>query len=89
MTLTPGPWKAYRDTLTQNAWTIDVQHKPGGHEKVYQEVAVAFRGEADARLIAAAPDMLEALRAAINADDSIPPNVAAIINKAIAKAEGK
>ena len=45
--------------------------------------------EANAKLIAAAPDMLEALKATINAEDSIPDYMAQIINVAIAKAEGE
>jgi len=45
--------------------------------------------EANARLIAAAPEMYEALVSTINADDYIPSYMAETINKAIAKAEGK
>ncbi len=44
---------------------------------------------ANVKLIAAAPDMLEALKATIDAEDSIPDYMAQIINAAIAKAEGK
>ena len=44
---------------------------------------------ANVKLIAAAPEMLEALKGTINAEDSIPDYMAQIINAAIAKAEGK
>lgn len=51
---TPGPWRAYTDSK-RRVWlvvsTVEGQDGP----------AVAVDGEADARLIAAAPDLLAAL----------------------------
>ena len=44
---------------------------------------------ANTNLIAAAPDMYEALKEMIGAEDSIPEYMAKVINVALAKAEGK
>lgn len=80
---TPGPWR-YSGRLG-HGYLID------------PNVAVAYgglasgktdQGEANAQLIAAAPDMLVALRCA-RADCYMPPHVAAHVDAAIARAEGR
>ncbi len=55
---TKGEWKAYKDNMMKDAYSIDVKHT--GHEKTYTEIAYAF-GEANAHLIAIAPNMAKLL----------------------------
>jgi hypothetical protein len=83
MTHTPGPWTIRRTGAAQVALAIAAN----GHDTV----AAFPRGtdkdyEADARLIAAAPDLLEALKWCADAMGSGPCRDAA--DAAIAKAEG-
>jgi hypothetical protein len=54
---TPGPWRAYQPRIT---WQIR-----GPQDEYVMEARYGVRQEADARLIAAAPDMLEALKVAL------------------------
>ena len=92
---TPGPWdvvvRGWRSTFT-------ITHPPFG---VLGEVAEVYQ-EADARLIAAAPDLLEALREAVieiaSVAGAVTPTTDMVINAhdclkramaAIAKAEGR
>ena len=78
MNYTKGEWRAYVGytfTMVKSAEPIAVIHSDND--------------EADAHLIAAAPEMYEALQFIINADDSIAPDMAEVINKALAKAEGR
>ena len=87
---TPGPW--YIDPIKAHA---------NGNRRIMAEqcTPVAVVPEhlaADARLIAAAPDLLEALKMVRDADDdckrdglpTIPPAARATIDAAIAKATG-
>ena len=86
---TPGPWFTHREGFS----TVYVEARIGGG--LIQEVAACGptaegheQQEANARLIAAAPDLLEALKWVQRAvvDDS--PDMWASISSAIAKAEG-
>lgn len=90
MNYTKGEWKAYKDPLTKNTYTIDIKHT--GHEKVYQEVAIVF-GVDNARLISAAPDMYEIFKNIIiqfeHGDMELDAHIEKDIRAAIAKAEGK
>lgn len=67
---TPGPWQVQSYWIigcTEDSWDIMAvanQYSPS-------RVAKVFRSEADARLIAAAPDMLDALRKAVDDNLSI------------------
>lgn len=101
---TPGPW-----TQTIGAWgNIGADNDSRGNGSVQvasislpseNEPAWAAEGKANARLIAAAPDMLEALREMTDlayklamASPDLNPEVDRIIPKAraaIAKAEGR
>ena len=58
---TPGPWTARKEGGT---WYVEV-----GHDQDYFDICELFGGgdkmEANARLIAAAPELLEALKKAI------------------------
>lgn len=87
---TPGPWTIQfvendlHPARAQGAYRIiecaQHEHDAGGDgSKV---------SEANARLIAAAPEMLKALRYVAN-DDGCPPDVADVVLRAIAKATGE
>ena len=53
---TPGPWETSRDAVPDGHTQVTVYAESDG-----ERVATAFRNEANARLIAAAPDLLAAL----------------------------
>ncbi len=78
---TPGPWTTSPDAVPDHHTQITVYAGNG------DRVATVFQTPANASLIAAAPDMLEALKAARgnSVDDS--PHVWGQIAAAIAKAE--
>lgn len=66
---TPGPWETSRDAVPAHHVQITVYAEADG-----QRVATVFREEANARLVAAAPDLLAACESAlslaqIDADD--------------------
>lgn len=91
---TPGPWSApYWDSNPgDRGWWIH-NGKQGAEEYA---VAVTFslnpQGEADARLIAAAPDLLEALQffvAPFAGLEVVPDGFIAKARTAIAKAKGE
>ena len=83
---TPGPWTAEQDpnSIMSDEWCIGAQG---------QIDMVAVCSERDARLIAAAPDLLAALKTVVaNAPDpycAITRYIDAQCRAAIAKAEGK
>ena len=86
MSHTPGPWSAHAHEST-DTYTIHVAGRS------WESWAVAHVGdctddEANARLIAAAPDLLEALKNVIR---GVPDTWDGVIKAraAIAKAEGK
>lgn len=101
MKFTPGPWVI--DTDTRPAEVCTVMHVPDSESKdqgfVYVRGAVGYWGAdekenmANAHLIAAAPDMYEALQQAITSmQDSGYQNSHVVIRAgkaALAKAEGK
>jgi len=86
---TPGPWwvtdHGVRDVGGYIAHTNSVQRYEGQDERYALEVA---QREADKRLIAAAPDLLEALQNLENDDNSIPAHAWALVQAAINKATG-
>lgn len=95
---TPGPWGCWASDLRGGRyWTVD---RPGAEDPI--DIHEADNGEADARLIAAAPDMYEALLAAkvviemMERPEGMGGRVNAALDKrlaqidaAIAKAEGR
>jgi hypothetical protein len=98
MTHTPGPWTT-RDRVISNRLVmmsndcVEVVNENGsGVAYLYKEnFGQNGMDAANARLIAAAPELLEALYAALPALESIHENGAPILDKvyaAIAKAEG-
>lgn len=67
---TPGPWQAQDYWIigcVEDSWDI----MAGANTACPWRVAKVFRSEADARLIAAAPDMLDALRGAVEDNLSV------------------
>ncbi|MCC4240345.1 hypothetical protein [Thalassospira povalilytica] len=78
---TPGPWKAHVTNLARSGQTeYEIHWSEDG-----ECVAEIVHGAPDAHLIAAAPEMLEALKhAAQNM-----PHPDQMIDDAIAKAEGR
>ena len=79
---TPGPWK-----VTPDSWVMTDTNPSQGIAKIITHV-VGF--PENARLIAAAPDLLEACRKALAILHYHNSNVtAASVEAAIAKAEGK
>lgn len=80
---TPGPWKASLPKGSSGWW--DVGNGEDSIATLYgPDEAIA----ANARLIAAAPEMLEALENIENDDAHMPAAIWDLIQKAIAKAKG-
>lgn len=79
---TPGPWIAHSYV---GAWCVI--HSANG---VFKNIALVPGGEADARLIAAAPDLLEALLVArgYTGYAQAEPDDMALIDAALSKALG-
>lgn len=93
-THTPGPWTA-RVKRTGESWWV-VAPRPNGQEGYLAEcVGRQEANEANARLIAAAPDLLAALRVLLGTSecscegDCVPDCTHVIARAAIAKAEGR
>lgn len=98
---TPGPWKATRRGIMainpQTGRYGAVVCQPNWRGLEPDDVWLDIPREANARLIEAAPDLLEALQMVRDADDdrksdgfpAIPPIARAKIDAAIAKAEGR
>jgi hypothetical protein len=65
MTHTPGPWEVYEGVNRDAHWhnRACVWSTSAGHLVAYTDFMTTEIAEANARLIAAAPDLLEALRA--------------------------
>lgn len=84
---TPGPWGLTRWTAPDDyGWSIKIGDAP--HR--LDVSAWSESSEADARLIAAAPELLSALkRMAAFACHTAPPDLCEAVYLAIAKAEGR
>lgn len=89
---TPGPWKAVKTTNTP--WSIVVNHDgplPNEHQGDLLTQISGLRWESDeanAHLIAAAPELLEALKRILE-NKFEPDKITCIAEAAIAKAEGR
>jgi hypothetical protein len=79
---TPGPWKA---RYNGSCWQIDDEHDA----VATTQFCYAPAGEANARLIASAPELYEALEAMIFAHDTIQPMDFEKARAALAKARGE
>lgn len=81
---TPGPWKLSNDSFAAGRRFVDADGRPIGRFLPHDQ-----NGAANASLIiAAAPDMLEALQNLENDNGAIPPHAWALVQAAIAKATG-
>ena len=97
MSHTPGPWIASpkRNELDLLEYSIDYNNENGSGHVATVDASRGERLEANARLIAAAPEMLEALRIALSALSDLVanyPSEAETYNRvesAIAKADGR
>lgn len=90
---TPGPWNALNDVST---WAVGAEYiDPEDGEQYFGHICEVPAGEANARLIAAAPDLLAALielgRFISEPDDTTHPMNKALAQAqaAVRKAEGK
>ena len=91
---TPGPWRLSKFSET----TVEAGDRgicsTGGYQQNFDTERVYSENRANARLIASAPDLLEALRGARNdlldlaGDQHLAPAIERI-DTAIAKAEGR
>lgn len=85
MAHTPGPWRFEQDGH-EPYWNVDMPMQDGSPGYGYAN-AMVYTTEDDARLVAAAPDLLAACRLALEAGDQDYAKF--IIAGAIAKAEGR
>lgn len=93
---TPGPWKAYPEALfngTHVAGRCPIVR--AGYLRIARvdRISISSRkmdqeGEFNARLIAAAPDLLEACREVLDTVEEWPGELEQKVRAAIAKAEG-
>lgn len=89
-THTPGPWTA-RPRRTGDSWWVEAPIE-GGRLGYLAECVGRNASEANALLVAAAPDLLQALRDVLEMiDHEIPVSVGSLgkARAAIAKAEGR
>lgn len=91
---TPGPWLIAKTPPIQNIDGIAIVNSSDKNPPYIARVTRWYaESEANARLIAAAPEMLEALKLALQTllELGLPENLAGIVNvkNAVAKAEGK
>lgn len=85
MSFTPGPWDyIVRPTLIHIETALD---NPSGAG--FPICSIPKKAEGNARLIASAPELLEALESIENDDGRIPESIWAMRNAAIAKAKGE
>ncbi len=80
---TPGPWELSRDAVPDWHTQITVYTEATG-----TRVATVFEREANAHLIAAAPELLAACEAALDRDDVADCELGDMLRAAIAKAKG-
>jgi hypothetical protein len=87
---TPGPWRAYcRDiTYRDGAWWPEEEFLQWEVEGPPEPYGRGSYHQADAHLIAAAPDLLHALERALE-NNTLPPDITALARHAIDKARGR
>jgi len=97
---TPGPWKAFRQTVTPEGDTggsIRIYVMSGRNMMTGKDLVPGEEKRSTATLISAAPDLYEALEVVRDADDDhqadggagIPKQARAKIDAALAKASGE
>lgn len=84
---TPGPWQVYKDQILGRVIKYFVVYSKTGEQPI---VIGDVSNEADARLIAAAPELLEACEAALGLADAMSEgDLYDQLKAAIAKAKGE
>lgn len=89
---TPGPWALVGEVGPMDVSLLRYHWKVGQAESPNRGVALVFGDtEANARLIAAAPEMLRALRDVVGRYEGVQdlPHYVRVAQAAIAKVEGK
>ncbi len=93
MAHTPGPWETRESPRNNDVWYVEGPSEPNGKWLVAEANGRNQTNEANARLIAAAPDLLEACKSARDRMwASRSPTSVVIANqcdRAIANAEGR
>jgi hypothetical protein len=84
---TPGPWDIALDTVRDGDITVFAEDRAVAMMKTYEDVP-RDTTLAEARLIAAAPELLAACKMALEQGDLFNAD-ADIVRSAIAKAEGR
>ncbi len=78
---TPGPWGSGKLGNDADQWAIN--------DESGRTIGLSYHGEANARIIAASPELLAVLQEIIEMDpDGLPPTLRLRGQIAIAKAEG-
>ena len=90
---TPGPWEQVADSIKSRTADCVVVRLPAQTDRVGDESPEQIkRWDADARLIAAAPDLLEAVQGALDVSSQglrLGENWQTYVRAAIAKAKGE
>ena len=87
---TPGPWEVHTAAVNFATTPRESEIRGGNHVVVRLGVMHHETAQANARLIAAAPDLLAALQLIANfSNEDVSDMVRDIARAAIAKAEGK
>lgn len=85
---TPGPWRAYLDSLTVHSIDLGMTYNPTNMICTISGLGDMEMEVANARLIAAAPDMLNALKTTLTCP-ALDDDVRSLIAGVIARAEGR
>lgn len=95
-THTPGPWMVHETGFYTNPFKITARGKHGAVANIpHSEITTTARQSANARLIAAAPDLLAALDqvdaylSPFDGEEDAYAEIRSVIRQAIAKAKGK
>ena len=97
---TPGPWAVDRDPRPRMSWNNHIVSEKDPDQRIcfmtHDGTKENERGQANASLVAAAPDLLHALKelmAAVKGEPAMNNHkydgVGIVVNAAIAKAEGR
>jgi len=86
---TPGPWNWHGPYMAGGFKVTALDHNDVTMMDIYVKAETAAEAQANARLIAAAPDLLEALRKIASCESRFPGDVVDIARAAIAKATGE
>ena len=86
---TPGPWVAhYGEIVSENGWVVATVHGPDRRDRGKERAAMLEYTDANARLIAAAPEMYELLRRSARQLDADYPLDATRIMGVLARIDG-